>query len=230
MNEVSPTYIILLVEGKKPTAKLLVPVISEHGFEVVAACTRREALARARDSAPAVIVLDAASVRFAGHRFCQTLLDERIRTPVLTLLPEDDLTSRNLSARNHLRAPYSARKLINRINRLLPTPEDELLKVGDVVLNIRQRCVSSNGREATLTPKQAKLLETLMRYPGEVLTRALLMKQVWDTDYLGDTGTLDVHIHWVRKAIERDPGKPALLRTVRRFGYRFESPGEHLPR
>ena len=65
-----------------------------------------------------------------------------------------------------------------------------------------------------------------MRYPGEVLTRALLMKQVWDTDYLGDTGTLDVHIHWVRKAIEQDPRKPKLLRTVRRFGYRFELPEE----
>ena len=52
------------------------------------------------------------------------------------------------------------------------------------------------------------------------------MRQVWDTDYMGDTRTLDVHIHWVRKAIEEDPGSPVYLRTVRRVGYRFQAPEE----
>jgi len=65
-----------------------------------------------------------------------------------------------------------------------------------------------------------------MRHPGETLTRPFLMKQVWDTDYIGDTRTLDVHIHWVRHAIEEDPKSPVYLRTVRRVGYRFESPGD----
>jgi DNA-binding response OmpR family regulator len=63
-----------------------------------------------------------------------------------------------------------------------------------------------------------------MRHPGEVLTRAFLMKQVWETDYLGDTRTLDVHVHWLRKAVEEDPRLPTHLRTVRRVGYRFGAP------
>jgi DNA-binding response OmpR family regulator len=77
-----------------------------------------------------------------------------------------------------------------------------------------------------LTPKQAVLLEVFLRHPGEILTRAFLMKQVWDTEYMGDTRTLDVHIHWVRKAIEVDYKSPVYLRTVRRIGYRFEVPRE----
>jgi DNA-binding response OmpR family regulator len=63
-----------------------------------------------------------------------------------------------------------------------------------------------------------------MQQPGEVLTRKYLMQQVWDTSYLGDTRTLDVHIRWLREAIEDDPTDPVYLRTVRRQGYRFENP------
>jgi len=96
--------------------------------------------------------------------------------------------------------------------------------VGDVALNLEQRCVVRGNRETHLTPKQAHLLEILMRHPGEILSRAFLMKQVWDTDYLGDTRTLDVHVHWVRNAIEQDPRSPVYLRTIRRIGYRFEPP------
>jgi DNA-binding response OmpR family regulator len=94
------------------------------------------------------------------------------------------------------------------------------------MLNLKQRCVVQGNHESHLTPKQARLLEVFMRHPGEVLTRAFLMKQVWDTDYLGDTRTLDVHIHWVRKAIEKDPRSPTYLRTIRQVGYRLEVPEE----
>ena len=94
----------------------------------------------------------------------------------------------------------------------------------DIVLNLKQRCAVCGKRESNLTPKQAALLEIFMRHPGEVLTRGFLMKQVWNTDYVGDTRTLEVHIHWLRKAIEEDAGSPSLLRTVRRVGYRFSVP------
>jgi DNA-binding response OmpR family regulator len=139
------------------------------------------------------------------------------------LLPKGEKIDRSLGARAYLRYPISAKKLINRISRLLPAPEDDVLQVGDVVLNVTQRCVLQGNRESHLTPRQARLLEVLMRHPGEILTRAFLMKQVWDTDYLGDTRTLDVHVHWVRKAIEEDPSSPFHLRTVRQVGYRFEA-------
>jgi DNA-binding response OmpR family regulator len=72
-----------------------------------------------------------------------------------------------------------------------------------------------------LTPKQAQLLEEFVRYPNQVVSRRQLMQNVWRTDYIGDTRTLDVHIRWVREIIEEDPAQPKLLRTVRGKGYIF---------
>jgi DNA-binding response OmpR family regulator len=171
---------------------------------------------------PVVIVLDSPSLRFDIRRFCEALRDAVPEIPVLMLLPEGAEIDRSLGARGYLRHPFSAKTLLNRIARLLPIPDDEVLRVGDVTLNCKQCSVVCGGRETQLTPKQAHLLEIFMRHPGEILSRAFLMKQVWGTDYLGDLRTLEVHIHWVRKAIEDNPASPARLRTIRRIGYRFE--------
>jgi DNA-binding response OmpR family regulator len=215
---------ILLVEGRKPVTEYLAPVLDDQGYNIVTASTRRDALAIVQETLPAVIVLDAPSLRFDSRRFCKTLQDLDLEIPVLMLLPEGAKIDRSDGARAHLRHPFSAKKLANRINRLLPVPDDEVLQVDNIVLNLKQRCVVCGKRESNLTPKQAALLEILMRHPGEVLTRGFLMKQVWNTDYVGDTRTLEVHIHWLRKAIEDDAGSPKYLRTVRRVGYRFSVP------
>jgi len=216
-------YTVLLVEGRKPATEYLAPTIDgQEEYNVVTAHTRREALASVQDGNPQVIVLDSSSMRFSPRRFCDTLQEMEADIPVLMLLPEDEKIDRSMGVRAHLRYPFSTKKLVNRIIRLLPAPDDDLLQVGDMVLNLKQRCVVREDRETHLTPKQAALLETFMRHPGEILTRSYLMKQVWDTDYMGDTRTLDVHIHWVRKAIEDNHKAPIYLRTIRRVGYRFE--------
>jgi len=217
-------YTVLLVEGRKPAAKHLAPVLEEQGCDVVTAHTRREALSKVDSVCPAVIVLDSPTVRFSCRRFCDALRDAGLEIPVLMLLPEGEKIDRSVKARAHLRYPFSGKKLVNRITRLLPAPEGEVLRVGEVTFHVKQRCVFQGDRESHLTPKQARLLEVFMSHPGEVLTRAFLMKQVWDTDYLGDTRTLDVHVHWVRRAIEEDPRSPLYIRTIRQVGYRFDVP------
>jgi len=100
------------------------------------------------------------------------------------------------------------------------------LKAADLVVDPDERCVIKNGVETHLTHKECALLWILMKNSGKVLTRKRLMKDVWETDYLGDTRTLDVHICWVRKKIEDNPSKPVLLRTVRGVGYRFDATSE----
>ncbi len=95
------------------------------------------------------------------------------------------------------------------------------LRACDLTLDLGKRCVVKDGVEKHLTFKECALLKTFMSNGGEVLTRKRLMKEVWDTDYLGDTRTLDVHIRWLREKIEDDPSEPSLLRTVRGVGYRF---------
>jgi DNA-binding response OmpR family regulator len=220
---VASTPTILLIEGRKPSTEHLTPVLKGQGYNVITTSTRRDSLTAVQKVLPAVIVLDAPSLRFDSRRFCKALQDIDLEVPVLMLLPEGAKIDRSDGARAHLRHPFSAKKLANRVTRLLPVPDDKVLKVGNIILNLKQRCVVCGKRESNLTPKQAALLEVFMRHSGEVLTRGFLMKQVWKTDYVGDTRTLEVHIHWLRKAIEEDAGAPALLRTVRRVGYRFDA-------
>ena len=220
------TYAILLVEGRKPATEYLTPVLNGQGHRVVTAHTRRDALAKVQEVQPAVIVLDSPSLRFSSRRFCRTLRDAVLTIPVLLLLPEGAKIDRSVGARAHLRYPFSAKKLTNRVVRLLPTPDDDLFRAGDVTFNVKQRRVVRGNHESHLTPKQAALLEIFLRHPGKTLTRVYLMKHVWDTEYMGDTRTLDVHIHWVRKAIEDDHKSPVYLRTIRRVGYCFQVPKE----
>jgi len=100
------------------------------------------------------------------------------------------------------------------------------LQARNLILDLGARCVIKDGVAAHLTFKECALLELFMTNNGELLTRKRLMKEVWDTDYLGDTRTLDVHIRWLREKIEDDPSSPIFLRTVRGVGYRFEVPKE----
>lgn len=218
-------HTVLLVEGRKSPQKSLLRLINEQQeYQVVTASTRRDALARVQEVHPAVIVLDSPSLGFSPRRFCASLKESGLEIPVLLLLPAGDKIDRTVGAQAYMRYPFSAKKLTNRILRLLPTLDLDVLRVGEIVLNIKQRCVTRGDRETHLTPRQACLLELFMRHQGEILTRAYLMKQVWNTDYTGDTRTLDVHIHWLRKAIEDNHKSPVYLRTIRRVGYRFEAP------
>jgi len=95
------------------------------------------------------------------------------------------------------------------------------LCVDGLTLDPKKRQVTTRADSQKLTPKECHLLEVFMRNPGKVLTRKFLMKEVWETDYLGDTRTLDVHISWLRRKIEEDPYHPQYLRTVHGVGYRF---------
>lgn len=102
----------------------------------------------------------------------------------------------------------------------------KILRSGNLSLNLENRQLTKGKESKRLTPKECKLLETFISNGGEVLTRKFLMKEVWETDFLDDTRTLDVHIRWLREKIEDDPSNPVYLRTVRGVGYRFEAGGE----
>ena len=98
------------------------------------------------------------------------------------------------------------------------------LKVGSLRLEDRYLYLGNSQPPIKLTPREAHLLAILMQHPGQVVKRATLMKEVWQTDYLGDTRTLDVHICWLRKKLEEDPTRPRLILTQRGVGYELNVP------
>lgn len=95
------------------------------------------------------------------------------------------------------------------------------LRIKDWTLDLDNRQVFTGNGAQKLTPQLCRLLEVFMRNPAKILSRKFLMKEVWETDYIGDTRTLEVHICWLRKKIEEDPRHPRFLRTVRGVGYHF---------
>lgn len=215
---------ILLIEGQGGAPQSFAPALRSKDYEVTIARTgsrARHLLTRFR---PDVIVMDTSYSRSNGTRICKTMRTAAPRVPLIYIGPANCPRPAALRADIFLAQPFTVRKLINRIKRLLPSAEGPVLESGPLALNTEKRSLSRNHRDHRLTPKQAQLLEVLMRHPGQVLSRRVLMKTVWQTDFMDDTRTLDVHIRWVREAIEEDPSKPRYLVTIRGKGYRFAIP------
>lgn len=215
--------LVLLVESDKASAPSFASALEKRGYELTVAHSTSEALVKADGAGPAVIVVDAASLKTSGARMCRDLRRALTDARILLVVDRKTAVDEGNGADLTLQHPFTPRKLLNGVNRLMPAGEGAALQVGPIKLNLAQRKVKCGAREERLTPKQSKLLEVLLRHAGEVVTRKMLIKQVWDTDYTGDTRTLDVHVSWLRSVIEPNPLKPRYLKTLRGQGYRLDA-------
>jgi DNA-binding response OmpR family regulator len=215
--------VILVVQGAGRNR--LKAMLERQGYKVLRARNGKQAMAYVKETGPSLAVIDPSSLRINGARLSHMLKRAAGSVPILWVLDEGTTVSEDGVADLCLERPFTTRKLLNRVRKLLPEAGNSILSAGDVVFDVSKREVRKGDRKLRLTPKQAKLLEALMRHANEVLSRRYLMKHVWNTDYLGDTRTLDVHIRWVREAIEDDPSSPKFVHTVRGVGYRFDPPG-----
>ncbi|TAK12221.1 MAG: response regulator transcription factor [Anaerolineae bacterium] len=214
---------ILWVEGRWKSNPEFVPTLQKKGFNVDIVTTGKEALGSLNRADLHLVVVDAASMHTSGKRIC-TAIRERVNgMPIMLITDDDNPPDEDENCANvSLSLPFTSRKLVNRIQPLLPSDEDRMVKAGPVHLDIEGRQVRCNNKKTTLTPRLIRLLKMLMDRKGEVVEREELFKKVWRTDYTGDTRTLDVHISWLRNALEKDPKKPKLLRTIRGVGYRLD--------
>ncbi len=220
----APVRVLCIEPDANPQASLHAG-LEKRGYFVCALPNDRTATQQIKSDALQVVVVNALMAPHRGEDICRALRSRGVDLPILLLLPHNTEMAPNVQADTVLIKPFTIRKVVNRIKNLAAEPGAHILQVGDIQLNCRTRLVR-RGKEPPqkLTPKQAKLLETLMRHTGQVLTRRFLMKQVWQTDYMGDTRTLDVHIRWVREKIEPNPSAAVYLTTTRRVGYKFAAP------
>jgi DNA-binding response OmpR family regulator len=214
---------LLWIEGKRANSPSFVPTLQNKGYEVEIVSTGREAVDRLEDVNPDLAVVNAASFRSSGKRICNDIRNQVDGLPIILIVDETQKMSGEVCANTILRLPFTSRKLVNRIVPLLPGEGENTMQVGDVFLDLERKQVKCQGREAQLTPKLTQLLQALMERVGEVFERDKLFRKVWNTEYTGDTRTLDVHISWLRQAIEEDPRKPKYLITVRGMGYRLDA-------
>lgn len=196
-------------------------------YHVVVASSGRRAIELARKQSFRVIVLDAVSMRTPGERICVELKTALSGISLIHIHPGPKDASQNL-ADITLFQPVTLRKLTNAIERLLKPNNDETLICGPFTFDHERRVLNARGQETQLTPKQAMLVQVFFSNPYLTLDRRTLMERVWQTDYLGDTRTLDVHIRWLRELLEEDPSRPKYLLTVRGVGYRLTLNGQSL--
>ncbi len=192
-------------------------------YHVQIANSGKQGIALALEKHPDVIVLDAASLRTSGDRICARLRSSVGQTPIIHIRPKDDSPDNN-PADVLLSPPFTARKLINRIERFAISLEGKVLEQGPFTLNLEQQTLVTPWSEKKLTPKLVTLMELFMQNQNQTLERKNIMQTVWKTDYMGDTRTLDVHIRWLRKVVEPNPRKPKYITTVRGVGYQFTIP------
>lgn len=215
---------ILLIEGKRADRPSFVAGLTRKGYQIESVANGSEALSRLDSFSPDLIIINAASMRTSGKRICQSL---RSHSPgVHIVLVTDGQNAESIEKEDLadvvLSLPFTLQKLMNRLRPLLPADQKDLLEVGSLQLDSTQRWVRIHNRQTSLTPRLVTLLKILMEHPGEVIEREFLFRTVWDTAYTEDTRTLDVHVSWLRRAIEEDPRNPRYIKTVRGVGYRLD--------
>jgi DNA-binding response OmpR family regulator len=221
-NSLMDDATLLVIEGKHSDNPAFVPALLNKGFSVELASNGGDAAVRLSNGyAPDVIVVNAASMRSSGRRICQSLREKKPKTPILLILDQDQEIDASV-ADTVLALPFTAQKLVNRLRHLLPEDGKNSIHAGLVHLDIGKRIVRCQGKRSRLTPRLVSLLKILIERQGEVIDRRELFSKVWETDYTEDTRTLDVHISWLRHAIEFDPDHPKIIRTVRGVGYRLD--------
>jgi DNA-binding response OmpR family regulator len=219
---------ILLIEGKRSNHPSFSLGLTKKGFEVHSVSSGNAALAFLEQHSPHIILIDAASMRTSGKRICQSIREHKPNLPIMAIVNKEQSEGK-LDADVILVQPFTLQKLLNRLRPLLPAENKNVLVAGPLNLDTEQRWVRYHNRQISLTPRMVTLLKVLMQHPGEVIDREELFKLVWDTAYTGDTRTLDVHISWLRQALEEDPRHPRFVKTVRGVGYRLDIEPEPMP-
>lgn len=212
---------ILIIEGRHAEIPSFATDLQKKGFAVETAKSGIDAISKLKKVSADLVVVNAASLRSSGVRICQSLRDKNDKLPIILILEKGKTVAKE-SADVILNLPFTVQKLSNRIKPLLPGDGKDVIQAGPLRLDTERRRVRCLGKNAKLTPRLVALLKILMDHHGEVVEREHLFKEVWETDYTGDTRTLDVHVSWLRRAIELDPLNPKFLKTIRGIGYRLD--------
>lgn len=223
---------LLVVEDETTVRETLARNFKAEGFDVLSAADGVEGLRLARESNPDLIVLDLMLPEMDGLSICRVLRKES-DVPIIMLTARgtemDKIAGLETGADDYVVKPFSFGELLARVRANLRRADSESrqtrtrLQSGDLQLDLLSRRAYRGDVELRFTHKEFDLLAELMRNKGAVLSRDLLLTQVWGYDYVGDSHTVDVHVRWLREKIEDDPSRPQRITTVRGVGYRFEA-------
>lgn len=222
---------VLVAEDDPAIRALLRRTLGLEGYQVVEAEDGEEAVEKALQQHPDLVILDVLLPRKDGWDVCREIRRES-SVPILMLTAlgqeEDEVKGLEVGADDYVVKPFSPRQLLARVKALLRRSQgqgDLILEYPDLILDGKARRVTYRGEEILLAPKEFDLLYFLARHPGQVLSRQQLLERVWGWDYEGDDRTVDEHVKRIRRKLGEE-GRGRLIRTVWGVGYRFDPQGE----
>ena len=213
---------VLIIEGKRGEHPSFGEEMNDKGYQVTKAPSGSAGLEILDSVDPKVVVIDAASLRTSGVRICQSFRRLDNDLPIILIVDKKRSLPDVVDANLVLRLPFTVQKLINRIEVYRETDDKFIMEAGPIELNTKTQLVTCNDHQTKLTPRLVQILKILIENRGKIVKRDPLFTEVWDTEYTGDTRTLDVHISWLRQAIEVDSRHPKLIRTKRGVGYMLD--------
>jgi DNA-binding response OmpR family regulator len=224
---------VLVVEDDPDIAELVVRYLEKAGYTATRVSSGRDALDAVRAKAPDLIVLDLMLPHIDGLEVCRLLRanEQTASIPIIMLTARVEESERivglEMGADDYLAKPFSPNELVARVRALLrraqrhDAPSGRPLSLGAIIVDPDRHTVLLDGREVTLTAKEFLLLSYLLQHRGRVLSRDVLLEQVWGYRYTGGTRTVDVH---VRRLREKLPPLTDALVTVKQFGYKLVDP------
>jgi two-component system KDP operon response regulator KdpE len=231
-----PTH-ILVVDDEEQIRRALKSILSTRGYTLDMATTGGEALIKAIDTPPDLVVLDLMLPDRSGIEVCRELRNWTT-SPILILSVRsneaDKIKALDEGADDYLTKPFSAGELLARIRALLRraaalTSPPPVVHSGDLEIDIARRRVRRAGEEVALTPTEFDILAFLARNAGLVVTQRMILEEVWGPEWVEDAQTLRVHVSNLRKKIEPHPGGPRYIITEPGVGFRFATADDDTP-
>ena len=196
------------------------PVIDgQTPIEFAVVTSQKAALKFVRVYLPFIIFVELENRPDSRVRLCE-MIRYRLRTAAIVTIGRPQPTT-SFAFDGHLELPLMTKEVWDTVLKIRRERVGYQLHHGPLRLNTATRTVTTPKGEYGMTPKQCALLELLMRHHGKVVLRSDIMQSIWETSYLEDTRTLDVHVRWLRERIEPDPSSPIYLQTVRGVGYKL---------
>ena len=220
------TMRILVIEDDRDTALYLTKGLAESGHVADHAADGEDGLALAAEGMYDVLIVDRMLPKLDGLSVITELRSQGMQTPVLILSAlgqvDDKVKGLRAGGDDYLSKPYAFSELLARVEGLVRRAQPEAVEtrftVDDLTVDILARKVTRNGKDISLLPREFKLLEYLMRHAGQVVTRTMLLENVWDYHFDPQTNVIDVHISRLRSKIDKGFERP-LLHTIRGAGY-----------
>lgn len=200
------------------------------GFEAKGFENGKEAFEALKDEQPDLILLDVMMPEMDGIEFLKKVKSSSVFCDIPIIMATakgseyDKVKSLDMGADDYLVKPFGMMEMVSRIKAVLrrckPKQKDNLLEMGDLVLNQEERTLLINEEKVALTYKEFELLQLFLSHPGKVYTRDVLYNEIWGSDYIGESRTVDMHIRTLRQKLGN---YGEMIETVRNVGYRMET-------